>query len=238
MNTSFLKHGALAFGLVLLGTGCSAGPNDFAACFQETPWDSCVNFQGVDEALIGDWILVSEVVDTPVSTSANPTGVITNPFRGRTVTFGIAERVNSVTGELERYGLYGENYATETTDDATAGSVTSSCDVLGTSGGEYRSEIDVDLDAYDPDSSAPAPLLSTLKTYPLGQTVAVTCQATGEAVRSNRASTPFGVGKAELDSYGAHLPYAYTISSDWQTLIMTNTNSISNVVLTYTFTRN
>lgn len=230
IKPSAISRGAFVLGLLLLGAGC-ATDQDFATCFKETPWNSCVNFQGVDEALIGSWTLASEVVDAPV-------GSITNPFSGRTVTFGIDERINSVTGETERYGVYGENYATETTSDVTAADITSSCDVLGTAGGEYRSEVDIDLDAYDPASDEPAPLVATLKTYPSSQTVEVTCQATGESIKSNRASTPFGVGKAELDSYGAHLPYTYSISDDWQSLTMTNTNSITGVELTYTFTRN
>jgi len=224
---TLLSRGALVFGLMLLGAGC-ATDSDFATCFKETPWNSCVNFDGVDEALIGEWVLESEVVNTPA-------GSVTNPYRGRVVAFGIAERVNSITGELERYGLYGENYGSESAPNAPY----PDCDgVLGTSGGAYRSEIDVDLDNYDPASSDPVPIISTLKTYPIGQQVQVTCERDGTPVKSNRASTPFGVGKADVDSAGAHVQYTYTLDNTWSTLVMTHSNSITGVDLTYTFERN
>ena len=234
MNTSsLLTRGTVLLGVVLLGAGCSA-TEEFANCFKETAWGSCVNFNGIDEALIGSWTLASEVVDTPVSTPSNPTGIITNPFSGRTVIFGIDTRPNSVTGELESYGVYSEDYSTENVPDVWM----SSCEALGTAGGTYRSEVDVDLDNYDPASPDPVPLIAELRIYPIGQNVSVVCRANGEPIRSSEASTPFGTGKGAVDSVGAHVPYTYTLSDDWSTLIMNNTNSITNVVLTYTFTRN
>ncbi len=222
-----ISRGAIVLGLMLLGAGCATDA-DFATCSKETPWDSCVNFDGVDEALIGEWALISEVVDTPA-------GSVTNPYNGRVVTFGIAERVNSVTGELERYGLYGEDYSTETAPDAASFYCN---DVVGTAGGQYRSEVDVDLDAYDPASSDSVPMIATLKTYPIEQQVQVTCQYDGIPVKSNKASTPFGVGKAAMDSVGAHVQYTYTLDNTWSTLIMTHENTITGVDLTYTFKRN
>ncbi len=193
--------------VVLLGAGCASGPS-LTSCDTITDHDSCIQ-DGVDEALVGTWILESQ------SLSAQSQS-ITSPFHGRTLIIG-------------NNGTYADDYSTEVVQDVVAGGITSSCDVLGSLSGSYVAESNLNLNI------DPPPTVNELHIVPNGGSPKVTCQATGAPSPSNASTLPLGWGPVEGNP--PYVLYTYTMSEDWNTLTIVQTNTIVNTVITYVFTR-
>jgi len=82
MISSFLRPVFLGFiALALIGTGCNDG-SLLGDCVTDTPWGSCIDQNGIDEALLGPWVLQSQTVSTG-------DGTVTNPFSGRVTSFSV-----------------------------------------------------------------------------------------------------------------------------------------------------
>lgn len=163
---------------------------------------------GIGDELLGTWILESEHLETSA-------GVIDYPFSGRSLTF-------------KEDNTYIEDYSTEGTDDITAAGITSHCDVLGNLTGSY----DVEYIFYaDPE---PGFIINELHIIPNGEKPTVSCQATGEAVNSNLASIPLGIGPGTDDSY---VNYTYELNDGNTVLIITQNNEIAGIKNVYTFVK-
>ena len=214
---TYLKLGALAIGVILLGAGCSTGP--LADCYAETPWGSCIDSNGIDEALLGTWTLQS----------VNING-LTHPFNGRNTIFQVDTLGNAT------YGSYWEDWAPELKHNGAAG-IPNECDSIGVGAGSFRTEVDVDLDNYDPNNPPATPVIGTLKIYPSGSDVTMRCEATGIEIEVSGNTPPLGTGPAKFDSHGAHMPYTYVVSEDWSTLSMSFSPTGPGVPISYTFTR-
>ena len=215
--------------LVLLGAGCGSQ----IACHYETPWDSCVDSDGIDEALLGTWTLKGQAVQAPNG------HVLDNPFTGRTLTFGHAmvdvedDHGNFISTNV---GSYVEDYSTERVDDQTAEGVTSSCDVLGTLAGQWRTDfVPVPVDPNDPNTAYEIEWV--LQVTPGGGTPTVKCQADGTPVKSNQASTPLGVGVADSNYLGPYVEYDYQVSNDRTLLLIEQVNQFTGAVNVYTFVK-
>lgn len=175
-------------------------------CILLTSHESCIE-NGVDEALIGSWQLKGQSISSPA-------GSIDNPFAGRTLTFSENK-------------TYSENYSTEKADDQTMAGITSHCDVLGTLNGDWSADTYSDLDV------SPTMVVNSLLITPNGGTPTVKCQATGESISSNQASTPLGVGF----STGGPVEYTYELNINWDILTITQENPYSNTKNIYTFVK-
>ena len=175
-------------------------------CIALTTHDTCI-IDGIDSALLGSWKLLEQ----SVSSSA---GSITNPFAGRTLTFlGTSN--------------YTEDYSTEETDDVSAEGITSSCEVLGVLGGSWEADAYADLDI------DPPVVVNILHIIPNGGSPSVKCQATGEPVYSNQASTPLGVGF----STGDYVEYTYTLNEELTFLTIIQENPYASTTNVYTFSK-
>ncbi len=175
-------------------------------CIALTTHDTCI-IDGIDSALLGSWKLIEQSISSPA-------GSITNPFAGRTLTFlGTSN--------------YTEDYSTEETDDQTAAGITSSCEVLGVLGGAWEADAysDLDLD--------PPIVINVLHITPDGGSPSVKCQATGEPVYSNQASTPLGVGP----STGDYVEYTYTLNEELTFLTIIQENPYASTTNVYTFSK-
>ncbi len=111
------------FSLFLVLASCSPGTPGLlvdvpdADCADTTAHGTCIE-DGLDQALFGEWVLVSQSLDTPA-------GSIVNPFAGRTTDFG-------------GNGEYSEDYSTESTADVSVGGLTSTCEVDGLLNGTWE----------------------------------------------------------------------------------------------------
>ncbi|PIR47892.1 hypothetical protein COV06_00630 [Candidatus Uhrbacteria bacterium CG10_big_fil_rev_8_21_14_0_10_50_16] len=212
--------GALALSLVLVGAGCWTG-NPFAQCFATTPWNSCVNFDGVDQALIGTWTLDSVLIAGQ-----------THPFSGRETTFAINSLGNT------SYGAYSEDWTTELKENNVPGFPSSNtCESIGYGGGTFKSEVDLDLATWDPNNPTPPSNVATLKVYPAGSDTTLRCQATGIEVESSGTTPPLGTGPVSSDSNGLHMAYTYTVNEDWTVLTLSFNPSTVGVPISYTFVK-
>jgi hypothetical protein len=213
--------------LVVLG---GAGCEQVTACRYETEWNSCVDTDGVDEALLGSWTLKGQTVST-----AN--GDITNPFKGRTLTF-IKDSI-VMTDELGndtviKHGTYMEDWSSESASDKSMSGVTSGCDVLGTAGGNWNATYELDPATVN---NAQASVVYKLQITPDGGTPKVTCQATGVAINSNLASTPLGVGPTSSNATTTFVEYSYSVNPEWNLLTVQQDNQYSGAKNTFVFTR-
>lgn len=228
---SYIKLSVLAFCLVLVGSGCWG--DDLALvgdCVAETPWGSCIDENGLDYALLGTWTLEDQTVSSPA-------GSITNPFNGRSLTFGAGTidttdtlgNIISIT-----HGTFFEDWGPEEIDPVSVstpdGDISSECDILGGAGGNWTAIADVNLD--DPS----LPDIISLQIVPDGGGAQVKCKATGIEIESNRASTPLGLGYAVESPDGNYVPYNYNLNESWSVLILTNINPYGPVNQ-FTFTR-
>ena len=89
--------------------------------------DYNIDQNGIDEALLGPWVLQSQTVSTG-------DGTVTNPFSGRVTsfsvgTFDLEDDLGNVTTVADLQ--FSENYSSESADDADG------CTVSGTSGGSW-----------------------------------------------------------------------------------------------------
>ncbi|MBT6253633.1 hypothetical protein HOI83_00120 [Candidatus Uhrbacteria bacterium] len=200
------KIGMMLVSVMLVGAGCTITPP--VSCDTTTAHDSCIS-NGVDEALLGSWTLVSQQVSTPA-------GAITNPSKGRTLTFDNA-------------GGFTENYSTETIPDGTALSVVSTCEITGLLSGSYEVESNLNLDVDPPVDVAELHIVSG------GGSPTVKCEAGGSTVKSNAASTPLGVGP--VSGSPPYVLYTYTMNDAWNQMTIVQTNNIVNLQNIYTFTR-
>ncbi|NQV12464.1 hypothetical protein HQ524_03795 [Candidatus Uhrbacteria bacterium] len=206
MNIRFARLGTLLLSFALIGAGCNVVPQ--VPCDTITGHGSCVS-DGVDEALIGSWSLVSQQVFTPA-------GSITNPASGRTL-------------NIAADGSYTEDYSTETMPDGTALSIVSHCDILGLLSGAYEVESNLDLD-FDPPVD-----VAELHVVPNGGSPQVKCQADGIPITSNASTSPLGVGPVE--GVPPYVLYTYTMDDAWSQVVITQTNTIVNLKNIYTFKR-
>lgn len=175
-------------------------------CILLTSHNSCIE-GGVDEALLGSWQLKDQSISSPA-------GSITNPFSGRTLTFTDTK-------------TYTEDYSTESVEDQTMTGITSHCDVLGILNGTWSADTYSDLNV------SPAVIVNSLYIIPNGGTPTVKCQATGEAISSNQASTPLGIGF----STGTPVEYSYKLNADWSVLTIIQENPYANTQNVYTFVK-
>lgn len=224
MISSLLRPVSIGFlALALIGAGCTTGPLGY--CAEETPWGSCIDEDGFDDALLGSWRLQSQTVVIP----GQP--VVVNPFSGRTTTFSIEDI--ELEGETEDdpsiivyTGQYSENWSSETAGD---------CTVEGFSGGTWEVDSVLDLDA-DVEPDEPHPLIYELAIIADPSNPVVTC-GPDEDINSSNASTPLGVGPGSVplpDNF-AKLTYEYTVDPAGSVLVLVGgTGSITN---TYVFTR-
>ena len=192
--------------LVLLGAGCLSG-DPFAQCLATTPWNSCINADGVDEALLGSWTLDSVLIAGQ-----------THPFSGRETTFAINNLGES------NYGAYGEDWTNELKERSLPEYPgVSTCEGIGYGGGSFKASFDT------------AQSEATLKVYPTGSNATLRCQANGIAIEVSGTTPPLGTGPVSTDADGLHMAYTYTISNDLSVLTISFNPSTDGVPISYTF---
>ena len=207
--------------LVLAGAGCLDldGLPDDSFCWKVTPWDSCIDQYGIDNALLGSWTLQEQTV-------ASPAGTVTNPFAGRILTFvvGEIEIEDFDTGEVIEVlpdPTYAENFTTETAGDCTAS---------GYSGGNWKTGTSVDL-------NAPGNSLWELSIVTDPMNPVVTCESGGSSAYSNAASTPLGVGPGSHVVNGGYAKATYQYSIDPSHSSLMITTGVGGITNTFIFTR-
>jgi hypothetical protein len=234
MKYSTMKLAALAF-LLLAGPALSR-PESINPEPQEdfdldqiednavyTPHNSILNIQEVDEALIGTWRLDEMFMILPTMQRAFPT-------KGRTLS-------------ISANGQYTEDYSTAQFTDQAAGasavlpmglqSCAQTAVFTGTAQGEMRVEAYFDLDVELEGGGHPVGFTLYLKRI-MGEKPKITCPGANTDVVTTAVSPPLGTGRVQMTSNGPRLPYSYTISQDWKTLVMTTQTQPQ---LRYTFSR-
>lgn len=210
--------------IILVGAGCQSS-SSIADC-KRTPWDSCVNSDGIDSALTGDWILESETISKGGQS-------FTTPLHGRVTSFGyraVTEAAND-SGFIDQRGTFSEDFNTETGIDTTVNSIQTTCEVIGVNAGDYF--IDVSTD--DPLAPNQAVEINDLVLYiqPTGGSQGLTCESGNDSITSTGTSTPLGNSFATSNG----IPYRYEMSLDKRTLTLKNRNPV-DVLITYIFKRN
>ncbi|MBI2485073.1 hypothetical protein HYW18_02925 [Candidatus Uhrbacteria bacterium] len=192
--------------LLLLGAGCApstttidtsvdvADPDDLPESDAAWTAHNSIITDGVDEALVGTWVLAEQKV-----------AGVTNPFAGHYLTFSADKTLS-------------HDYSTERTERLP------SCTVGGMVAGTFFSELEVDLDVVgdtgdiDPSSGAVSTLLYVTRDR---QNPEVECPGSDVVVQSNTPTLPLGTGPLRTGSMGSGVRYTYEMDDDWQTLVVT-----------------
>lgn len=222
--SSFKALGLFLSLFVLVGAGCGTSLSEFSnADCKATPWASCINSDGVDSALTGQWVLESETI------SKNGQS-FTTPLHGRVTTFS-TRAVTEVTGDegfIDERGTFSEDFNPETGVDTNVLGMQTTCDVIGNRVGDYFIDTSTDTPL---DASGTAAIRDlVLWIQPTGGAQSLTCVADGSEVASTGTTTP--LGNSFATSKG--IPYRYEISADHQTLTLKNRNPV-DVLITYVF---
>jgi hypothetical protein len=157
-------------------------------------------------------------------TVSTPTGSVINPFSGRLLTFSTGT-INAGDDDIGYLGMvdrtYLEDYSTESSGE---------CNASGTSGGLWRAEASADLDSFEDNPTEPAPMLYQLEINVDSSNPTVECEAGGDVVRANTASSPLGVGPGgQYDGGTMRMIYDYSISDNQDMLTITkNAGGITN----------
>ncbi|MDA1038169.1 MAG: hypothetical protein O2877_00595 [bacterium] len=214
-----MKYSLFLFSaLIFLGAGCSV--LDQAACIGTTPWGSCVTEDGMDQALLGNWILDEQTISKNGQT-------VGNPFHGRKLSI-----VTSVAPEgsvQDVVGRFQEDFSSEIGGSGSVAGVTSTC----TSSGGNQGTIIIGVNTSTPlvaNSIIPSSALTLFITSE-GSTNEVECSAGGSTFSSNNSSIALGEGFSTTGS----VSYEYFLSDDWQDLTLVHQNPANGVNINYLF---
>ncbi len=223
------KLGLVLLVLIFAGAGCSF--QDQASCIGMTEWDSCITEDGMDQALIGDWILDEQTI----SKGGQAVG---NPFTGRRLSITTALAPEGSVQDL--IGRFNEDFSSEVGGSVTINGVTNTnlgtpVDVTSTcaSSGTNLGKLVVGVSTTTPieaNSVIPSSALTLFITSE-DDTSEVQCQAGGSVFSSNNSSIALGEGFSTTGS----VAYSYFLSDDWKSLTMVHHNPANGININYLF---